>query len=147
MTNQNWGCAPLIIMDSLKPPAAVRQAAARGLELRRKFGRGGLSTQEAGKQGIGSGVARATSLANGKAVTPDTIKRMASYFARHAVDKQGKGWGDEKNPSAGYIAWLLWGGDAGRAWATRLAKSLDERSDAYWQGYESEWNRLQAIRP
>ena len=131
-------------MDSLKPPTAVRQAAARGLELRRKFHKGGLSTKEAGQQGIGSGVARATSLANGNAVSPETIKRMASYFARHEVDKQGKGWGDEGAPSAGYIAWLLWGGDAGRSWANRMVKQLESRSDAYWQAYQAEWERLQS---
>lgn len=42
---------------------------------------------------------------------------MVSFFARHEVDKQGAGWGVD---SKGYQAWLLWGGDAGRAWALRL---------------------------
>ena len=38
---------------------------------------------------------------------------MASYFARHEVDKQGQGWspGEDGFPSAGRIAWALWGGD------------------------------------
>lgn len=44
------------------------------------------------------------------------MKRMKSYFARHKVDKRAKNFGDDENPSAGYIAWLLWGGDAGRDW-------------------------------
>ena len=45
---------------------------------------------------------------------------------RHDVDKQGKSheWGSDTDPSAGYIAWLLWGGDEGKAWADRQAKSL-----------------------
>lgn len=27
--------------------------------------------------------------------------------------------------SAGFIAWLLWGGDAGKAWADHKAKNLE----------------------
>ena len=81
------------------PPESVRKAAARGLELRRKYGRGGTII----------GVARARELRNGKSISPSTAKRMKSYFARHEVDKQGKGWspGGEGYPSAGKIAWLL----------------------------------------
>jgi hypothetical protein len=30
---------------------------------------------------------------------------MASYFARHEIDKRGKNYGNEDNPSAGHIAW------------------------------------------
>lgn len=100
----------------------MRSAARRGLELRKKHGKGGLTTQEAGKQGIGSGVARATSLANGEAVSAETIRRMAAFFSRHEKNKSG-GEND-----AGYIAWLLWGGDAGRAWANRVIKMLENRS-------------------
>ena len=69
--------------NSQTVPKSVRDAANKGLALRLKFGRGGLSTQEAGKLGIGSGVARARDLANGK-VSLSTIKRMKGYFARHA---------------------------------------------------------------
>jgi len=100
----------------------VRSAARRGLELRKKHGKGGLTTQEAGKQGIGSGVARATSLANGEKVSYETIKRMAAFFSRHEKNKSG-GEGD-----AGFHAWLLWGGDAGRAWAKRIIKMVESRN-------------------
>jgi hypothetical protein len=44
---------------------------------------------------------------------------MKGYFARHRGDKKAKGWGDNNNPSPGYIAWLLWGGDAGDRWAKK----------------------------
>lgn len=94
------------------PPEGVRKAAARGLELRKKHGRGGTAV----------GVARARTLSNGQKVTPETAKRMHSYFARHEVDKQGEGWGED---SAGYIAWLLWGGDAGKSWSAKLVKQID----------------------
>lgn len=89
------------------PPQEVRSNAKRGLELREKYGRGGTAV----------GVARARDLSNGASLSLSTIRRMVSYFARHEVDKKGEGWGKD---SAGYIAWLLWGGDAGRSWANRI---------------------------
>lgn len=108
------------------PPASVRANAARGLELRREHGRGGLSPQEAHKQGIGSGVTRASNLASGKAVSTETVKRMHAYFSRHQKDKQGQGYhaGEPGYPSAGLIAWLLWGGDAGKAWADSIVAKV-----------------------
>lgn len=98
--------------DSFKPPAGVISAAKRGLELRREFNRGGTEV----------GVARARSLSNGQGIPLETIRRMVSYFARHEVDKKGKDWGNASNPSAGYIAWLLWGGDAGKTWANSISE-------------------------
>jgi hypothetical protein len=107
--------------ESFSPPSSVQSAARRGLELRKKHGKGGLTTQEAGKEGIGSGVARASDLAGGSALSYATIKRMAAFFSRHEKNKSG-GEND-----AGYIAWLLWGGDAGRAWANRIIKMVESR--------------------
>jgi hypothetical protein len=54
---------------------------------------------------------------------------MVSYFARHEVDKRGKNYGNEDNPSAGHIAWLLWGGDEGHAWALELKKKIGNAPD------------------
>jgi hypothetical protein len=34
--------------------------------------------------------------------------------------------GATTDPSVGYIAWLLWGGDEGKIWADRNAASLDD---------------------
>lgn len=103
------------------PPKKVRANAARGLELRREFGRGGTAI----------GVARARDLSAGKDIPIETINRMISYFARHEVDKDGKDWSNRSSPSAGKIAWLLWGGDEGRAWA------LSQRMDGAHGRYES----------
>ncbi|MCL1500318.1 DNA-binding protein [Xanthomonas nasturtii] len=100
----------------LSPPKNVAQAAARGLKLRQQHGRGGTAI----------GVARARDLSAKKALSAQTIRRMYLYFARHSVDKNGKGWADAKAPSAGYIAWLLWGGDAGQRWAARLYQRLQD---------------------
>ncbi len=101
--------------DGHKPPQKVADEAAKGLELRSKFKRGGTEV----------GVARARDLKARKNLSDDTIKRMASYFARHKVDKRAKNFGDDENPSAGYVAWLLWGGEAGKEWAAAEKKKLD----------------------
>lgn len=103
--------------DGFVPPQAVRSAAKRGLELRKKFGRGGTAV----------GIARARDLSNGTAVSLSTIKRMNSFFARHEVDKKGKDWDNAERPSNGKIAWLLWGGDAGWAWAKRIISEQDKK--------------------
>jgi RNA polymerase subunit RPABC4/transcription elongation factor Spt4 len=50
---------------------------------------------------------------------------MHSYFARHEVDKKGKDWDNQSSPSAGRIAWLGWGGDAGRSWVNGIMKKLN----------------------
>jgi HK97 family phage prohead protease len=105
------------VADSFEPTAGMREEAERGLAWRREHGRGGTEV----------GVARARDIANGRALSIDTVQRMASYFARHEVDKQGQGWapGEEGFPSAGRIAWALWGGDAGRSWATNILERVD----------------------
>jgi len=103
----------------LRCPQIVADNAAKGLRLRQQFGRGGTEI----------GVARATELKNREKLAPSTIRRMVSYFARHEVDKRGKNYGNGKNPPAGYIAWLLWGGDEGRAWALELKKKIGNAPD------------------
>ncbi len=99
---------------TFKPTAAIAKEAAKGLQLREKFKRGGTVI----------GVARARDLKNQSEISADTVRRMISYFARHQVDKRAKNFGDENNPSAGYIAWLLWGGDAGRDWALKTDEQI-----------------------
>jgi hypothetical protein len=103
---------------NLRPTESMASNARRGLELRRKFGRGGTAV----------GVARARDLANRKELSPETVARMYSFFSRHEVDKKGKDWDNAERPSNGKIAWLLWGGDSGYAWAT------------------SKWNAIQRVR-
>lgn len=99
-------------------PAEVAKAARRGLELRERFGRGGTDP----------GVKRAHQLAEGKPVSDADIKAISSYFKRHAVDKTAKAhrWGNEDDPSAGYVAWLLWGGDEGERWADAEKAKLED---------------------
>lgn len=104
--------------QSFTPPQSVRIAALRGLDWRDQYGRGGTQI----------GVARARDLSNGRAVSIKTLKRMKAYFDRHEIDSQAIGWlkGEKGFPSAGRIAWELWGGDAGRRWAELKLKQLEE---------------------
>lgn len=103
------------LSDSRRTPtAAMAEQARKGLALRKDHGRGGTEV----------GVRRAYQIAQRDPVSDRDIKSMYSYFARHEVDKRGKNWADPDKPSAGYIAWLLWGGDAARAWVDRLHETL-----------------------
>jgi hypothetical protein len=103
-------------MASYRPPADVARAARRGLELR-------AEQPPSNRAGTPVGLARASQLANRRPVSVETLRRMRSYFARHAIDKQGEGWGRD---SKGYQAWLMWGGDPGRAWARRILRDVEE---------------------
>jgi hypothetical protein len=112
--------------DSYKPPAAVRANAREGLRLRKVHGRGGLSTREAGEQGIGSGVQRAADLASGEGVSLETLKKMRGFFSRHQQHKDSTA--PDGTPGAGRIAWLLWGGDEGRAWVEDTLQTIKKES-------------------
>lgn len=106
----------------LTPPHRVAENAGKGLRLRQQFNRGGTVI----------GVARARDLRDRRRLAPETVERMASYFARHALDRQAPGFGDSKSPSADYIAWLLWGGDEGRDWAQRKLTEIAGTSERRW---------------
>lgn len=71
-------------------------------------------------------MSRARDLKNRENLSPETIQRMVRYFARHEVDKDADDFGKDDDPSAGYIAWLLWGGDEGRAWAETIQVEMAE---------------------
>lgn len=109
-----------------RPPQSVADAAARGLELRKKTGRGGFSTKQAAEEGVGSGVQRAASLKNRQSLSPATIGRMVSFFARHSVYKKNH---TTNPPSNSLISWLLWGGDPGRAWAEKVKAQMDRADE------------------
>ena len=52
---------------------------------------------------------------------------MKSFFARHEVDKEAEGFnqGEEGYPSAGRVAFQLWGGSPGVAWSNKLVDQID----------------------
>lgn len=80
---------------NFKPTESMAAVARQGLDWRDKYNRGGTSV----------GIARARDIANRKNLSPDTINRMVSFFARHEQNKDGKL--DNGEPSNGKIAWCL----------------------------------------
>lgn len=112
---------------SMVPTQEMADVAAQALEWREEYGRGGTEV----------GVARARDIKNRRELSQDTVNRMISYFARHEVDKDAEGFrqGEDGFPSAGKIAWDLWGGDSGKAWAE--ARREDD-SENYYDPEEDE---------
>ena len=115
---------------NLKPTEEMAEEAQRGLDWRREFNRGGTSI----------GVARANQLVNRENLSESTVNRMKSFFARHEVDKEAEGFrrGEDGYPSAGRIAWALWGGDAGFAWSKRKVDEINAENDKHIGGEELE---------
>jgi hypothetical protein len=99
--------------EGYSPPAGARSAARRAIKFKEDGKATGAGTQV--------GWTRAGQLARGETISLSTVKRMYSYFSRHEVDKKGKDWGNNANPSNGYIMWLAWGGDAGYSWSRGIA--------------------------
>jgi len=92
-------------------PDAVSNNAKRGIELNEKVNN---------KCATQVGKVRAQQLAQGKAVTVETVKRMFSYLSR------AQEYYDEGNSEAcGTISYLLWGGKAGLRWAGSKLRELD----------------------
>lgn len=117
-------------MVNLVPTDSMAQEAKRGLEWRKEFNRGGTIV----------GVTRANQLVNKEELSPRTVRRMHSYFSRHEVDKQGQGFspGEDGYPSAGRIAWALWGGDPGQSWARAKVEQLQNAEDKDLYGNDDE---------
>ena len=109
----------------LQPTVAMQKRAQKGLEWRKEFGRGGTLI----------GVARANQLVRRDELSPSVVRRMKSYFDRHAVDLEAPKNKDpdaDGYPGAGLIAWYLWGGDEGQRWSARKVaqmNAIDERQE------------------
>lgn len=118
---------------SYKPTKGMVAAAKRGLKAREDAGgKGGLDTREAGKQGIGSGVARARDIAAGKSLSLETVKQMGRWYSRHK-----KNYTPNDPTDKGTISHLLWGFPNALPWVRdilrregveyKLVKQLDEQ--------------------
>jgi len=111
------------------PPDAVANAARRALEAREKYG-------DAVRGGTSIGWTRANQLANKENISYDTIKRMHSFFSRHAGNEKveaGKEWYQD----AGKIAWEIWGGDPGKRWAESIIKQMEKKEINKAAGHKS----------
>jgi hypothetical protein len=98
------------------PPKGAQEAGKRALEVR--------ASKPQSQRGMTSvGIARARDLANGKTMSPDTVRRMLNYFTRHENDKKGSTWSDQ---GKGWQAWHGWGGDAGFTWAKKVVRQMNK---------------------
>ncbi len=119
LTAAEYSPTPLVV-QSFKPPKGAQESAQKALDWREKYG-------DEVKGGTRVGWTRANQIAKGENLSEETISRMASFFARHdgnqaiAEEFSGEPWRD-----AGYVAWLLWGGDQGKIWAERVSRSLSD---------------------
>jgi hypothetical protein len=114
-------------------PDGIKGNAKRGIELNKKQGN---------KCATQTGKVRAQQLAQGKAITLQTVKRMYSYLSR------AEEYYDPNDTTAcGTISYLLWGGKAGLRWSRSILKQegeiemverlIDESLKApCWEGYE-----------
>ena len=105
---------------NLMPTEAMRSAAKQYRKWKKEGRAGG--TDDAAR--------RATQILSGNELSPDTVITMNAWFARHEVDKQGKGFNssEEGYPSKGRVAWSAWGSDSGQTWACLLYTSPSPRA-------------------
>lgn len=97
-------------------PKAVKDNLKRGLDL-----------NEEGHSGDGlkpETVAWARRMVNGEDISPEKVRAMRAWLARHEVDRKPD-WAAEKTP--GYVAWMLWGGDDAVGWSNKLVEQMDSR--------------------
>jgi len=106
--------------EGYSPPAGARSAARKAIKFKEQGKANGAGTSV--------GWTRAGQLARGETLSLSTVKRMYSYFSRHEVDKKGKDWANQANPSNGYIMWLAWGGDAGFSWSRKIVNSQKDKA-------------------
>ena len=71
-----------------------------------------------GDCGTPVGKARANQLANGEAISEETIARMASF------ERQRQNSDKELGDGCGRLMWLAWGGDEGVEWAQRKLEQI-----------------------
>jgi HK97 family phage prohead protease len=122
---------------NLTPPAYMRAAARRGLELNRQgFGGDGLTDKT--KQ-------EARDMAAGR-VSEDKWRRIAPWIARHLVDldaPKNNNPDDSGYPGAGLVAHLLWGSGPSKRAAQRTldyAQGVVDRLDA--EQNQSRWSSI-----
>lgn len=107
--------------ERFSPPSGVREAMRRGLKWHEEgYSGDGLRPQT---------VAEARSIANGESQSIDKLTRMRAWFARHQVDRAAKNREADK-PTAGEVAWELWGGDAGKSWSESVMSRVEKGSIA-----------------
>jgi HK97 family phage prohead protease len=104
----------------LTPTAGMAEAARTGLRLHNE-----------GKSGDGlqpETVRRANIIAAREELTEDHVREMNAWFARHESDRRPD-WNKPGEETPGFVAWMLWSGDAGQQWSARKVEQLDREDD------------------
>ncbi len=89
--------------------------------------RNGLKLHEEGRSGDGlkpETVSRAKRIAAREELTPEHVREMRAWFARHKVDRR-PGWDKAGSETPGFVAHELWGGDAAVSWSEAKVKQMD----------------------
>ena len=118
------------------PTQGMIDEAKKGKEWRKEFGRGGTEV----------GLKTANMIIS-KTLTADRVTRMYSYLQRHEVDKQGEGFSPDEDgfPSAGRIAWALWGGDPAVKFSERKRNEIiaeEEKDERNLKNYNQMEKRI-----
>ena len=108
--------------ETYSPSDGMKSAARRAIKWR--------EDGEATGAGTPVGWGRARDIVAGRSMSLSVVRRMFSFFSRHEVDKQAKGFsaGEEGYPSNGRIMWDAWGGDAGFSWSRAIVERNREKS-------------------
>jgi HK97 family phage prohead protease len=125
-TGQKWvarraAADPEENAERLIPNEGMAAAARRGLKL-----------HDAGRSGDGlkpETVSRAKRIAAREELTPEHVREMRAWFARHKVDRR-PGWDKAGEETPGFVAWELWGGNAGQEWSESKVKMMDNDNEA-----------------
>lgn len=99
-----------------KPTEAMANNARRALERRREVpsSRRGMTA---------TGIARARDISNRANLSPETVREMNAWFARHESTSRSSPKYDERLEA--WQAWNGWGGDAGQTWARNIVRRMD----------------------
>ena len=121
------------------PPEGVRAECARGLQWY-KEGHGGDGL-------VSATVEWARKLAAGQNITPDKVRKMKAWLARHAIDLEAEGAkpGEDGYPSPGRVAWALWGGDPAVGWSNKLVRALDAEENNAQASFSEEAEKIRAM--
>ena len=105
------------VLLEVTAPKEVKDNVTDGLDLRSKFNRGGNSDT----------IKTANKLLK-EPFDESDLKNLLVKLTRHEKEKK-TGWDDPEEPSNGFIAWMLLGGDAGKLWAEKSLSSTGKKKD------------------
>jgi len=127
----------------VQPVGEAKKFARWGLDARDKAPtskKGGLDTRESGRQGVGSGVARARDIIAGKRVNAAQVKaffdRHEGYYkaAMERFEAQDLSLREYASKEPSIQSWWLWGGDPLREQVVEaMAKHKPDKNPSYAQ--------------